>query len=123
MQKASKLNPYYPWWINGGFSFYYLHKKEYAAALFWAEKMNSDETFLGPLLKSVTHSFLGNREAAAEYLLKLVKMEPEKTQEITNMLSTFLISEELINEIIGELERIGFHETAGLPARRQAADY
>lgn len=112
MEKSIKLNPHCPWWINGGFSFYYLHKKEYASALFWAEKMNSDETFWGLLLKSVSLSYLDNKESAGEYLSRLLTMKPEAPRQIKNMLSTFILSEELITDIIGGLEKIGFKQIA-----------
>jgi TolB-like protein len=107
MEEAVRLNPYYPWWINGGFSFYYLYKKEYAAALYWAEKMHSEETFWDPLLKAVSLSYLDKKEDAEKYLSKLLIMEPETPRQIESMLSTFLLSDELIAQIIGGLKRIG----------------
>src|SRR6201999_1229822 len=72
MEKAVRFNPYYPWWINGGFCFYYLHKKEYTSALSWAEKMNAEETFWDPLLRSVSLSYLDRTEPAKKYLAKLL---------------------------------------------------
>jgi TolB-like protein len=110
IDKAVKLNPYYSWWINAGFSLYYLYKKEYALSVFWTEKMNADDTFLGLLLKSVALSNLGNKVAAGEYLSRLISMEPETPGKIRSMLSTVTLSDELITHMIEGLERIGFRQ-------------
>jgi TolB-like protein len=110
MEKAVKQNPYYPWWINGGYSFYYLYKKEYSSALLWAEKMNSEETFWNPLLKSVSLSYLDKKKDAEKYLLKLIMLEPEIPKRLPAMLSTFILSEDLVTHIVHGLENAGLQQ-------------
>lgn len=107
IDKAIKLNPYYPWWINCGFCFYYLHKEDYAKANYWANKMEAEETFWDPLLKTVTLSYLNQEVSTKKELLKLLKLEPEINTEIENRLSAILLPNELINQIITGLNNAG----------------
>ncbi len=110
LEKAFKLNLHHTWWINGGFSIYYLYKKEYDKALTWAEKMNAEETFWDPLLKCVALSYLDKKQAARKQLTKLLLLEPELPKQIRTLLSNFLLSDELIVHIIGGLEIAGLYE-------------
>jgi TolB-like protein len=107
MNKAVKLNPYYPWWINCGFSFYHLHKKDYVSSNHWANKIESAETFWDPLLKSSTLSYLNQNIAAKKQLSKLIEMEPEAPKKIETMISTLLFSDELVNQIMRGLNKAG----------------
>lgn len=107
MNKAIKLNPYYPWWVNGGFSFYYLYKQEYALALHWAEKMNAKETFWDSLLKCVASSHLGNKAGAEKYLSETLDLNPNIQQKISKILSAFLLSGDLRNQITSGLKKAG----------------
>ncbi len=107
MDNAIKKNPYYPWWINIGYCYYYIAKKEYNNAFYWSEKMDSDETFWDPLLKCVSLSFLNEDVKAEKYLSKLLEMEPETPKRISNMLSSCTLSENVGLQIIQALEKIG----------------
>ncbi|WCT14465.1 tetratricopeptide repeat protein [Mucilaginibacter jinjuensis] len=108
MEQAVKKNLYYPWWMNMGFIFYYLHTGEYEMAYAWAEKMNAETTFWDPLLKSACLSYINEDDEAKKYLAKLPQLNPETPSEIKNMLATFILSEEIITQLIGGLERVGF---------------
>lgn len=105
MEKATQLNPHYPWWVNSGYSFYYLHKKDYVNALHWAEKIDCEETFLDPLLKVAALSHMNKEKAAIKQFHRLLKIESEIPQ-IKKMLCSFLLSSDLVSHIIGGLERI-----------------
>ena len=113
LENAIKLNLNRTWWVNAGFSFYYLHKKEYEKALTWAEKMNAEETFWDPLLKCVAFSYLDKKQAARKQLTKLLLAEPELPKQVRTLLSNFLLSDELIEHIIGGLEKSGLYEING----------
>lgn len=108
MQDAVQKNPYYPWWINIGFCCYYLAKKEYKNAFYWAEKMDSEETFWDPLLKCATLSFINEDTKAKKYLSKLLSTEPEIPKKIHLMLSGLILSEDLVSEIVEAVKRIEF---------------
>lgn len=107
MNKSIKLNSYYPWWINCGFCFYYLHKEDYEKANYWVNKIEAEETFWDPLLKAATLSYLNKPEPAKKQLSKLLKLEPQISTQIKNMLATILVSKELIKQIINGLTIIG----------------
>jgi TolB-like protein len=107
LDKAIKLHAYYPWWINCGFCFYYLHKEEYVKANYWANKIEAEETFWDPLLKATTLSYLNQDAPAKKQLTKLLKLEPEVPAKIENMLSTLLFSDELVHQIIKGLNKAG----------------
>ena len=113
MGKAIKLNPCNAWWINLGFCFYYLHKKEYALGLLWLEKMNSEETYWEPLLKLVCFSNMHRIEPAEKLMARLLDMVPGNAVKIRAVVSSFLLSEELISDIIEGFERIHFKTRYG----------
>ncbi|TPG33946.1 hypothetical protein [Flavobacterium pectinovorum] len=110
LEKTIKLNPHYPWWINCGFSFYYLHKKDYATAYYWANKIDSQETFWDPLLKSSSLALMNQNSSAETQLLKLLELEPETPINIKIMLSTLLLSDDLVEQIILGLNKAGLME-------------
>jgi TolB-like protein len=62
--ESIQLNPYYQWWFNAGLSFYYLHKKEYEQAIYWAEKMGQPAVAWEWIIKLTACKALGNN---AEY--------------------------------------------------------
>ena len=72
--------------------------------------MNSEETFWNPLLKSVSLSYLDKKKDAEKYLLKLIMLEPETSKRLPAMLSTFILSEELITHIVHGLENAGLQQ-------------
>ncbi|TPG34821.1 hypothetical protein [Flavobacterium pectinovorum] len=106
MDDAIKLNPYYPWWVNAGFSFYYIQIENYNVAYFWAEKMNSAETFWYHLLKAVSLSYMSD-PTAEKYLSNLLEMMPEAPTQIKEVVSGLILSEELVSQIILGLENAG----------------
>lgn len=106
LESAIKLNPYYPWWVNGGFSFYYLRKKEYTSALYWAEKMNAEETVLDALLKCTALSYLGRKDEAEKYRNILKTRSQAANVTIGEYLSMLLLSNELIEHINSGLKKI-----------------
>lgn len=105
MNEAIRLNLYYPWWVNAGFSFYYIHSENYSEAFYWAEKMNSEETFWQPLLKTVCLSYMNNAEAEKQ-LIKLLEILPDPTK-ISLMVSSLLLSEKLVSQINFGLKKAG----------------
>lgn len=107
MENAIQKNPYSPWWIKIGFCCYYLSKKEYKNAFLWAEKMDSEESFWDPLLKCASLALINEDVKAKKYFLKLVALEPNVPNKIQLILSSLILSEDLVTEIIEAVERIG----------------
>ncbi|KOP38784.1 hypothetical protein DBB36_22400 [Flavobacterium sp. WLB] len=107
MDDAIRTNPIYPWWINIGYCYYYIYKGDYKNAFFWAEKMDCAETFWDPLLKSVSLSFLNEDVEAKKYLVKLIELEPNTALKIKGMISSYILTENVVSNMIESLERIG----------------
>jgi hypothetical protein len=84
-----------------------LHKEDYEKANYWVNKIEAEETFWDPLLKAATLSYLNKPEPAKKQLSKLLKLEPQISTQIKNMLATILVSKELIKQIINGLTIIG----------------
>ena len=107
LENAMRINPSHPWWINVGYCYYYIHKKEYQKSLYWAEKMDFGETIWDPLLKAVSLSLLSEDAKAKIYLNNLLELQPQTATEIKETLSSFMFSDEIVFKIINSLKRIG----------------
>ncbi|MFC4478406.1 tetratricopeptide repeat protein [Flavobacterium chungangensis] len=110
LENASRLNLSHPWWINIGYWYYYMHKKEYQKMLYWAEKMDFNETIWDPLLKAVSLSLLNEEAAAKIHLNNLVELQPLIATEIKEILSNFMFSDEIVFRIVNSLKRIGLKD-------------
>ena len=112
MERVVPTNPFYPWWINGGFSFYHLHHGNYEEAFRWAEKLRCEEIYWDPLLKCVSLAYQEKRGEASIYLEKLMRIDPDLSKNIDQMLSTCILSVELKCQIIKGLEKAGLRSSA-----------
>ncbi len=110
LENATHMNPAHPWWISVGYCYYYIHKKEYQKSLYWAEKMDFNETIWDPLLKAVSLSLLSEETAAKVHLNNLIELQPLIATEIKEILSSFMFSEEIVFRIINSLKRIGLKD-------------
>lgn len=107
MDDSIRINPNYPWWINIGYCYYYIYKQDYKNAFYWAEKMDCAETFWDPLLKSVSLSLLNEDTEAKKYLAKLIELEPSTSVKIKSMISSYILTENVVSNMIQSLKRIG----------------
>jgi hypothetical protein len=103
-------NPYCPWWFYGGFVFYFLQKKDYREALRWAEKMLVPASFWDPLLNSAVLGHLNRTEDAGRNLDLLKQLMPDATIRVPAILHSFLLSQDLINEILEGLNKAGLNK-------------
>ncbi len=110
MDKEIKLNPFYPWWVHVGFCFYFIHKNDFDSAMLWAERVDSEDTFWDPLLKCVTLGYLGNKEDSKKCAERLMKNYPTAMWQLPEMLSSFLLSEDLLAKIFEGLKKAGFNQ-------------
>ncbi len=102
-------NPYSPWWFNGGYVFYFLHKKNYREALRSAEKINRPDLFWDPLLKAAILGHLNREEEAAGNLKLLYQLLPDAGNQVKNIIESFLLSQDLNNEILEGLKKAGLN--------------
>lgn len=110
LENATRINSAHPWWINIGYCYYYIHKKEYQKSLYWAEKMDFNETIWDPLLKAVSLSLLSEDAKAKIHLNNLLELQTQTVAEIKEVLSSFMSSDEIIFRIVNSLKRIGLKE-------------
>jgi TolB-like protein len=104
--ESIQLNPYYQWWFNAGLSFFYLHKKEYEQAIYWAEKMGQPAVAWEWIIKLTAYKALGNKTeyAAARQHLTLHFFYLEKTYDA--YLHAFLGDKTLVNTFAQSLGAI-----------------
>jgi TolB-like protein len=107
MYNTVHVNPFYPWWLNGGICLYHLYKGNYAEAFKWAEKLHCEEICWDPLLKCVSLAHQKKLHEAKIHLEKLLLIEPDISKNIDQLLSMFLLSSELKLQIINGLEKAG----------------
>src|SRR5450432_1850187 len=100
-------NPYCPWWFHAAFVLYFLFKKQYQEALYWAEKMNAPEIFWDPLLKASVLGHLNRVEDANRNLKLLLQLVPEAATQVKDILESFLLSPDLNKEILVGLTKAG----------------
>ena len=100
-------NPYFPWWFNTGFYFYFLHKKEYAEAWRWAEKINLPSLFWDPLQKAAVLGHLGQKVEASRQIELLKMLLPDTSIQAKNGIESFLLSSRLKNELLEGLRMAG----------------
>ncbi len=110
LENAIRINPSHPWWINIGYCYYYIHKKEYQKSLYWAEKMDFSETIWDSLLKAVSLSLLNEDAKAKIQLNNLLELQTQTPTEIKEILSSFILSDEVVFRMINSLKRIGLKE-------------
>jgi TolB-like protein len=104
------LNPFYPWWFNVGFVLYFLHKKEYKEALYWAEKINMPEILWDSLLKATALAHLNRTDEAKRSLEELIQLIPDTGIQVKDIMESFLLSEDVNREILEGLRKAGLKE-------------
>jgi TolB-like protein len=103
-------NPYCPWWFYAGFVFYFLHKKDYLKAFHCAEKVDVPELFWDPLLKAAALGQLNRTDEAGKNLKLLTQLVPNAASQVKEIIESFLLSQDLHNEILEGLRKAGLNE-------------
>jgi TolB-like protein len=107
LQESVLQNPFCAWWFNGGFVFYFLYKKQYNDALYWAVKLNVPEILWDPLLKASVLGHLNRIEEAGANLKLLLQIVPDAGLQVSGILESFLLSPQLVTEILEGLRKAG----------------
>ncbi len=107
MNESMQQNPYCPWWFYGGFVFYFLYHKDYPQAMHWVEKIDRVDVLWDPLLKACLYAHLNHMEEAEKNLKLLIRLIPDAYSQVEVIIGAFLLSPELINEIMGGLKKAG----------------
>ena len=101
-----ELNPFLPWWQVLSCSIYSYHKKSYADALYWADRVEMNVISI-PIIKAATYAQQGSIQKA-ETLLNRIKLQyPDTNLHDAEFLKRIFYSDALIDEIRDGLEKAG----------------
>jgi TolB-like protein len=117
LQECIQNNPYCPWWFKAGFVLYYLNKKDYQQAWYWADRINVPEMLWDPLLKAAVLGHLSRKEEAGSYLKVVTGLVPDAVNQIRATTEAIILSEDLVNQIQEGLKRAGLHDDARITNR------
>jgi tetratricopeptide (TPR) repeat protein len=107
LENPIKTNNNHPWWVPIGYWYYFIHKKDYKNAFYWAGKIDNAQTIWDPLLKATSLSLLNEDYKAKKYLEKVLEIQPQLPKDIKKTLFSFMLSEDIILRITGSLTKIG----------------
>ncbi|MCG2462314.1 hypothetical protein K8352_16250 [Flavobacteriaceae bacterium F89] len=107
LTQSLNLNPHCPWWFYLGFFLVHYNNKQYKKALEYANKIETLDVFLDPLTKAAAMAQLGMTDEARADVKKLTKNFPQIADNLKTSLSTFLLDNSLVDEIVKGFNRIG----------------
>ena len=111
LKNSLTYNPFGPWWYELGFIFYHLYKKEYLQASRYADKINMPDIYWDPMLKGSVLGHLNLTQAANDQIKLLIHLLPTDTAaQVRNIISSFLLSKDVINEVMEGLRKAGLKE-------------
>lgn len=100
MQHSIQINPYYPWWFNGGLAFYHYKQKNWSEVVFCSDKLNiySDSW---KLILYIAASFeMGDNIKATAFKLQFSNEFPFILQHLDPYIGAFIQDKKLSNRLI-----------------------
>ena len=104
LDKVVKLNSHLPWWQILSYSFYSYHRKFYADAIFWAERVNMNVAWI-PLIKAAAYAQLDQPEKGQVLLDQLKRQFPFVAISEAGLKKLFT-SDKLVKEIMSGLKKL-----------------
>ena len=104
LDKVVKLNSHLPWWQILSYSFYSYHRKFYADALFWADRVAINVAWI-PLIKAAAYAHLDQPEKGRILLEQLKKQFPFVIL-TEDGLKKLLTSEKLVKELANGISKL-----------------
>ncbi|MDZ7613406.1 MAG: hypothetical protein U5K51_06570 [Flavobacteriaceae bacterium] len=89
--QSLERNPFYPWNLNVGFILYYLVKKDFQEAVFWANKINRPFLYWDPLFRTAIYGLLKDVQRAEESKKELLALNPEFSLRSKQIVNTFIL--------------------------------
>ena len=89
------------------FSLYFLLKKNYGEALHWAEQIDRPAILWDPMLRACALGHLDRTKEALKNLELLKQLVPDAGNHVKDIIESFLLSQEVNNEILGGLQKAG----------------
>ncbi|MEJ1237334.1 hypothetical protein WBG78_04335 [Chryseolinea sp. T2] len=99
LMDSIQLNPYYPWWFNGGLCFYYFVTGEWDEVIYWAEKMHLTSELWELTLKVAAYHEMGDTASARKFATEVQQKFPNVKDNPGNHINAFLQSEKLIGRL------------------------
>jgi TolB-like protein len=100
LQQSLSLNPHCPWWFYFGFFLVQYHSGNYQNALAYANKIDAQDVFLGPLARTVANYKVGKITEALDESNLLVHTFPQIASNLRTYLDSFLLDTLLVNEMV-----------------------
>jgi tetratricopeptide (TPR) repeat protein len=100
LSNSLNLNPHCPWWFNLGFFLVYYQNRQYKEALDYANKIVPPDVFVNPLTKAAAKGQLGLLQEAHSDVETLTEKFPQIVDNLKMYLSTFLLDDALIDDIV-----------------------
>jgi TolB-like protein/Tfp pilus assembly protein PilF len=110
MERSIQLNRFYPPWFNAGFAFYYMLKKDYECAYYWAKKMNLPGLAWDYLLRASILGHLNRIPEARTVIHDLLKQFPDFHRRIKDYINLLILNEELSTMLTEGLQLSGLQE-------------
>jgi adenylate cyclase len=107
LKESLKSNPYFPWASSLALSFYHYHRNEFDLSKEWAEKTDMPRFPWVCMLKAASLAQLGQMERAKKEIELLLVLKPDITVIGKSYVGTFILDENLVDNIIVGLEKTG----------------
>jgi len=107
LTQSLNLNPHCPWWFHLGFFLVHYHNGQYKKALEHAEKIETTDVFLDPLIKVAAKGQMGLIAEAQTEIQKLSLQFDEIMADLNTHLNTFLLDNDLVDKIIDGTKKAG----------------
>lgn len=104
LDKVVKLNSHLPWWQILSYSFYSYHRKFYADAIFWADRVNINVAWI-PLIKAAAYAQLDQPDKGQAWLDQVKRQFPFVSISEVGLKKLFT-SDKLVAELISGLKKL-----------------
>lgn len=105
LDDSVRLNPYYQWWFNAGFSFYYFHHNDFTHSFYWAEKMNMPIVPWELLLKIACCVEMNLMDDTEKYCIQLKREFPMIAAMPDDYLHAVLRDEMLVEKLRSSIKK------------------
>lgn len=94
------LNPYYPWWFNGGLSFYHFSRNEFEDSIYWAEKLHMFSPRWELIMKVGSYAEMGNAREAQSCFIQLRELDAGLTENPGPYISALIHDEKVVERLV-----------------------
>jgi TolB-like protein len=107
LKESLKSNPYFPWTSSLALSLYHYHRNEFHLSEEWAERTDMPQFPWVCMIKAASLAQLGRMEESKKQIELLLTLKPDITVLGKPYIGSFILDENLVNDIIVGLEKTG----------------